>query len=500
LGQARKRFAKFSGAQMLNKKFLSVVLMTMTLLLLPLHVAPRVQASPSVVTFTVNSILDQPDDLTIPGTCHTAAGTCTLRAAVMQANRTSGAGATIIIPSGIYTLTIPAAGTDGEENGDLDLTAPISGNPVINIAGAGANTTVIDASQLDRVLMINPGCTVNISGVTIRNGFKPAAGGGGITNMGTLWITSSTISGNQALTGGGIENDFSLMLSNSTVSGNHAVSGAGIDNEHPLTVTNSTISRNSASSYGGGIENNSTLIINNSTISLNTATISGGGIWNSASVAMSGSTAYGNSANDGGAIINGNSLTVWNSTLTQNSAVHSGGGVYNQHGTANFYNVSIVFNSAQTDTNTGGSAGGVYNDNSLGAIFNLHNTLLAGNNVANSPIYDDCTGTLTSYGSNLFWMVTGCTVNDTAGGSHTTLNSLNLLGPLQNNGGPTSTVALLPGSNAIDGGDPAGCVDSNGSLLITDQRGKARPVGVRCDIGAYEYDPSLPLYLPLVVR
>ena len=64
-----------------------------------------------------------------------------------------------------------------------------------------------------------------------------------------------------------------------------------------------------------------------------------------------------------------------------------------------------------------------------------------------------------------------------------------LLGPLQNNGGPTQTMALLPGSPAIDAGNPSGCTDGQGHLLKTDQRGMPRPDRediVGCDMGAYE--------------
>ena len=60
-----------------------------------------------------------------------------------------------------------------------------------------------------------------------------------------------------------------------------------------------------------------------------------------------------------------------------------------------------------------------------------------------------------------------------------------LLGPLQNNGGPTDTQALGAGSPAIDAGDPATC-------SATDQRGVARPQRARCDIGAFEYVPPPP--------
>ena len=71
------------------------------------------------------------------------------------------------------------------------------------------------------------------------------------------------------------------------------------------------------------------------------------------------------------------------------------------------------------------------------------------------------------------------------------------LGPLQNNGGLTQTHALLSGSDAIDAGDPTGCKDSDGNLLTTDQRGFIRPVNggsgsARCDMGAYEFNSTLP--------
>ena len=250
---------------------------------------------------------------------------------------------------------------------------------------------------------------------------------------------------------------------------------------------------------GGGIRNDvGSVVVLNSTISQNNANNNGGGIANFGTLNVSNSTIFGNGAGDGGGIYNGSSLTVINSTLSQNNANNNGGGIYNIVGTANVYNTSIVFNGADADRN-GGSAGGVYNI--PGATFNLRNTLVAGNNVANAPVYDDCTGTLNSFGRNLFWEVIGCTVN-TVTGSWTTLNSLHTLGPLQNNGGPTWTHALLPGSNAIDGGDPVqGCVDSNSILLATDQRGAARVVGLGCDIGAFEYGAKVPrLYLPLILR
>src|SRR5262245_47272636 len=86
-----------------------------------------VSPAAAAVVFSVDSILDEVDDDTADGVCHTAAGTCTLRAAVMQANTITGIGATIVLPAGVYTLTRPASGADLDDNGDLNLLAPVSG-------------------------------------------------------------------------------------------------------------------------------------------------------------------------------------------------------------------------------------------------------------------------------------------------------------------------------------------------------------------------------------
>jgi hypothetical protein len=189
----------------------------------------------------------------------------------------------------------------------------------------------------------------------------------------------------------------------------------------------------------------------------------------------------------GGGLVNYRNIFVVNSTIAGNEALTNGGGIYAaaSTSTANIYNSTIAYNDADYDR-VGYSGGGIFVE-AGSATFNLRNTLVAGNTVGNAPVYDDCTGTLNSYGRNLFWDVNGCTVS-TGSGSWTYLNSLSTLSPfLQNNGGPTMTVALLSGSNAIDGGDPAlGCIDYNGNSLPTDQRGYARSVGV-CDIGAFEY-------------
>jgi predicted outer membrane repeat protein len=473
---------------MLNKIIIRIVCITIALLMVALPpVAARGLAVPAALTFTVDSTLDQPDDLTMPGTCHTAANTCTLRAAVMQANRTTGVGATIMLPSGIYPLTILASGANGEENSDLNLTTPASADPVITIIiGAGAGSTIIEAPQLDRVFHVHPGRVAAISQVTIRNGYVAGinTSGGGIYNEGSLTVSSVTISANQAGNyGGGIYNN---------ESGN-------------LTVINSTIRQNYADWAGGGIYNSGFLYVLNSTLSENTARAYGGGISNAGRTTVSKSTIHGNgSYYNGGGISTGGgapNLYVINSTISQNYAYNNGGGIYASFLSilAAVYNTTIIDNDADHDRDVnGGIGGGVYAD--AGSRLIVVNTLIAGNTVLNAPIYNDCDGMLEVYGWNLLSDVTGCTFSGNGYASWGGI-SLNKTGPLQNNGGPTWTHAILASSAAIDSTiDSLGCVDETGLLLTTDQRGAPRPAGARCDVGAFEYSPLRYVYLPLTLR
>lgn len=441
---------------------------------LPLAARHAVAAGP---TFTVDSTLDQlDDDVVTPGICHTAANTCTLRAAIMEANRTSGFGATIVLPAGLYTLIIPASGSDGETNGDLNLATPDGGNPVIFIAGAGAESTIIDANQLDRVFRIEGSRTAHIDGVTIRNGFAAGTGaGGGISNGGTLTLSNATIAGSHAVAGGGIYNAGILSVIESRISQNTAPDGGGIYTIGVLAdVRDSTLEGNIADFDGGGIVGTGGVVaLRNSTISGNRAGFDGGGVYDFSE-----------------------NLSVVDTTISQNDADRSGGGVKKGDGTANVYNATIVFNHADADNDSNGIAGGISNASSGFSFVNLRNTLLAGNFTSGGPgtfsFLDDCAGALTGSGENLIRaaVVTQCTLEGDSG-SWNVLNDVNTLGPLQDNGGPTQTHALLEGSNAIDGTSGSDCVDDQGVPLTTDQRGAPRVTGVSCDIGAFEVpEPS----------
>lgn len=469
--------------------FYLTLFMAAALLMSALLLVPRALASPSAVTFTVNSTLDEFDINFGDGICLTDSNLCTLRAAVNEANRISGTGATIFLPPGIFKLTIlpDYYGFEGEGEGDLDLISPLTGSPMITITGAGPGLTIIDANKISRVFRVYPGRVAAISNVTIRNGYFAQGNllnhdGGGIYNEGTLTVSNVTISAN-------------------TVPGD----GGGISNgrDSYLIVENSTISQNYSNQYGGGIDNGGILDVRNSTLSENTARFTGGGINGGGPIKVSKSTISGNGSNDGGGISFFGKLYVINSTISQNYANNNGGGIFADDCPCNtvaaLYNTTIIDNDADHDRDQlGGIGGGVYAPGV--ARFIVVNTLIAGNTILNSPIYNDCNGMLEVYGFNLLYDETGCTYSGNGSASRGFI-TLNTIGPLQDNGGPTWTHALLTGSAAIDTTiDSLGCVDETGALLTTDQRSLPRPVGARCDVGAFEYNPLHYLYLPLVQR
>src|SRR5215831_14382012 len=153
------------------------------------------------LTFTVNDTADLPDDSLQDGICHTAANTCTLRAAVMQANVTGGSSVTITLPAGTFTLLRPVLGADGDYEGDLNLQSPAT---TMIIAGAGAAQTIIDGNGLFRVFNIAAGHDVSIAGMTIRNGYTTGYGGGITSGDGNVSISDCDFDHNTAWFGGAV--------------------------------------------------------------------------------------------------------------------------------------------------------------------------------------------------------------------------------------------------------------------------------------------------------
>ncbi len=485
-------------------------------------------------TFTVNSTADEVDTNPGDGICATAAGTCTLRAAIHEANALLGAD-TINLPAGTYTLTIAGTSEDAAATGDLDITDDLT------LIGAGQDDTAIDANQLERIFDIlhilpAPAPTVNISSVTIQNGNAPY--GGGLYNGGTLTLTDSVVIRNQANSnqGGGLFNAGPAILTNVTISNNAAQydTGGGIYNEQEtLTISGSTISNNTSGENGGGIFNqNGTLTISDSIISNNTAQYeNGGGIDNygssavanisntviSGNIASNGNgggidngsvsgaqmtltdcTISGNSARLGGGISNTGNLNVVRSTISGNTSQYDGGGINNASGGGLYIINSTISGNISQATDSGGgifNGGTVYVDfttitnnraNPGGGILTWGSARLYGSIVAGNTA-DDCavsgTGSFWSLGYN----IGGDASCDTYFTQTTDLRSTNPnLGPLTDNGGPTQTHALLAGSPAIDAVPQSQCFWGEGAPMDTDQRGVSRPQGIACDIGAFE--------------
>ena len=389
-------------------------------------------------------------------------GDCSLREAIQAANTnaavdacTAGSGAdTIAVPTGTYTLTIAGIDEDLNATGDLDVTDSVT------INGAGSGSTVIQAGTdstngIDRVFQIAAGITVSISDVTIANGNAYLNGyGGGIANNGTLTVTNSVFSGNSA-------EDYTYVFG----------IGGGISNDGTLTVLNSTFSGNFANYHGGGIANDGTLTLTNSTFSGNTADL-GGGIFNGGALTVSNSS-FSRNSGTGGGIINLSTLTVSNSTFSGNDAASwAGGGIYN------LYGILTVTNSTFSGNVEGTGGPG-------GSIKNVFGTIIVNNSIlANTPNggYDCINFRGTVSGANN--LIEKDAEEALACGTIAPIHADPNLGPLTDNGGPTQTFALLPGSPAIDAGDDAICATS--PMSHTSQNGAYRPQGVHCDIGSYE--------------
>lgn len=329
----------------------------------------------------------------------------------------------------------------------------------LTLNGASASKTIIDADyNADVIVALGTTAHVVLSNLTMQRG--SGTRGGGVLNSGIMTISNCVITGNVAGAGGGIYNDGTLTISTSAITGNFAagtysVAGGGIYNLGTLTINNSTLSKNSGTPafvYGGAIVNGGTVAIDNSTLSGNSANGSTGGA--------------------GGAIdTSAGTVTITNSTISGNSAsaIFGGGGLYVEGGTVEISNSTIAGNSSATP------GGGI---SVVGGTVTTQNSI-----VANNKVGGNCSGAVASNGHNLSSDKT-CNFSGTGD-----LNKKNpKLGPLRNNGGPTQTMALKAKSPAIDAGNPAGCTDTLGNLLTTDQRGDPRPDNgeTACDLGAYE--------------
>lgn len=400
-------------------------------------------------------------------------GECTLREAVISTryNVTSGSSA------GECAAGSPAPAEDtivfaSSVTGSIALTGRFeSVAEPLAIHGPGRDLLALDASgSPDGVFATSAPFTVR--GLTVRN---------------------SVTTGTKATVQIGAPAVFSdCRFADNTSDGGGAIYMLG-----DLSIQRCVFERNSAIEIAGGGalfggNPNLSILISRSHFSQNQATSGSGGALRvsgaGTAVDIVDSTFDGNNAdsNGGGLSVSGADLLVTNSTFSGNEAGTVGGAlVVNAGATLSIASSTIAGNTARGG---GGLSSGV-----PAADTSVRNTIIAGNTDSDNGVEPDCSGDFTTGGHNIVGIpgsfCTGFTdgVNgDQVGDSANPLDPL--LAPLADNGGPTPTRALLPGSPAIEGGDPASCDDAIGASLTVDQRGRPRPTpsDTPCDIGAYE--------------
>lgn len=378
--------------------------------------------------------------------------------------------------AGSYTITLT------QNISLITSTLTISNTEIGTNLFVEGNGYIVDGQNITgtRPFDIDTDTHVTIQNITITRGkteFNVGTdfnqSGGAIRNSGVLTVSHSVISGNWALRGGAIfVRNGALTVDSSMLKGNLAGSGGGIANrDGTITLMNSVVFSNTAR-FGSGIESiRGTVSVADSTFMDNLAIFGdGAAVYNFDSLLtiekslFNGNVAEGN----GGAIVNDDgTVVVTDSTFSGNSAGFSGGSIYNDD-TLTVTHSTFSGNSADMDGGAIYTTRGFHNTDGKMTVSNsiLANSLSGGD----CTIYDNggaITVTVNDGGNNI--------VEDNSCGF--TGGSDPLLAPLQDNGGPTWTHALLLGSPAIDAGN---------SSEPTDQRGIVRPQGNHPDIGAFE--------------
>lgn len=407
-----------------------------------------------------------------------------LREAIELANTNRNGVDTICLDFGTYTMSFQPIeeGSEGPAPyGDFDILEDLI------IHGEGKDNTFIDANWISRIFEVFGNVSLTLQDLTLTHGAGwngDPINGGAILNYGHLFLENVGIVDNSADLGGGIASfggsfDVSVTIYNSVIAGNFAgQDGGGIYlNNSDLSMSFSTVNCNSVSTYneeyesygsGGGIfvsGLDSVATIYASTLSNNEASY-GGGVFvgGAANFGLINSTVSGNIATEGGGAIyvaNGAQALIENSTITDNSSYN-----YSQ----NIFPVGAIEGESFSNITLESSivAANAYNEDLagtafffLGQVFNSQGHNLIGN-----------------VGFSDFFLSQKNT--DIVGGQFGVIDPL--LGPLQDNGGPTLTHALYSGSPAIGNGN-------NPENLPTDQRGEPRefPPG-QTDIGAFQSD------------
>lgn len=419
-------------------------------------------------SLTVNDLGDTSDALAGDGVCADAAGHCTLRAAIEEAGA--------LAPCGEIAINLNVAGVINLGTALPPLTHDL------RLVGPGAALLTIQrqAAALFRILEIAGGRTLNLSGVTVRNGSVSGllVEGGGILTNGYSTLTDCVIAdstsnggdgGGLAVSGAGSASLVRTIVRNNQAQGGQGF-GGGISGIGALSLTNCTVTGNQAEAGGGGIYAGGIFLLENSSVSGNVAPAGGGVEVASQSSKIVNSTISGNTVttptNGGGLVLVsfcGFGPGAWELTLVNTTLANNGD------------NIALL------NFNCNGSM-----------MLKMANTLVVG---GLTPNFRKFGATIQSLGHNLdsdgsSGLVNG-TLNDLIGTQAMPLDAR--LAPLSNYGGLTQTHALLCGSPALDAGDNTAATNQG---LTTDQRGVSRQINGAVDIGAFENHLSINGALP----
>lgn len=383
---------------------------------------------------------------------------------------------------------------------------------------AGSTARVIGGSSLGGAIGLAGGSGLIFDCKFISNSVRSASassfyyGGALYANTSGLQLGNNQFTGNSALEGGGGALAFdaaTTFFSDCSFKGNIASGGGAVySTAGTTTVQRCLFSTNTGRSSGGALRmSNSRGVIVSSVFSNNLGALGGAAVFEGGMVTVSNSVFRGNLARDGdgGGIWNSATSTVSHSVFMFNSAYIGGGGFYNaaNNGWTNtVVNCTFVSNlcgslggavhtrtplhlqhctiAANTITNSGFSPGGagLYGYHGIPVLqgASLSGVILANNTVNGTN--DNVVGPFTDAGYNL-------SSDATPPLSGTSSNGVNpMLAAPAENGGFGPTMALLPGSPAINAFKGA-------SFPPTDQRGVPRPQRLFSDIGAYELTYSL---------
>lgn len=381
-----------------------------------------------------------------------------LAAAIVSASMLKGATLTVttLTDSGAGSLRQTLAGAASGDTISIPLTGTITltngGKLVINkniqISGPSNGVLQVSAKWASSVITVLTNVTASLTDLSLVNGSSR---------------DSNSVAGGRTV-GGGVQNYGKLTMTRCVVSGCDAFEGAGggIFSMGQLTLRQCSISNNAAT-IGGGIcdYGTGTLVVDGSTIN--------------------GNRTSGPQGDDGGGIFKteGGSLQLTNATVSLNTSYEGVAGVA-IGSKANFDSCTIASNSSSL------YVGGVGAKSSVSS----RNTIFANNSSRKLPKGWDISANIVSGGYNLIRDTNACTITGTLTGN--IYGADPLLGPLQNNGGPTLSHSLLTGSPAIDRGGAGGlAVDQRGYSRTYDTSGIAN-VGDGTDIGAVESGSSLP--------